>query len=50
MSEVREYGKYVFYRNEDRVYGYASAYTRRCKNKASDNVVTIDTTDVREAA
>lgn len=35
MTEIRDYGKYVFYRNDDRCYCYASKYLRRFNQAAS---------------
>ena len=39
VDEIREYGRYVFWRNENRAKGYASAYMRRHRRgrKADDD-------------
>jgi hypothetical protein len=50
MGEVREFGKYVFYRNEDRLQGYASAYNRKRNRKTTGNVATLETPEVSKAA
>jgi hypothetical protein len=48
MDEIRRHGKYVFYRNQERLRGYTSAYNRRRRQSRTE--VIPEAAEQREAA
>jgi len=48
VSHVRKYGKYVSWKNAERLKGYRSAYYWRMRNKAKDSADNTDNTDTTD--